>query len=110
MKPIIIATLLLWGSNALAGTLKGNVDRLEFGPYIGSKVYVKLSNVSTSATQPECMAGTYHFGFDAATESGKITFSALLAAQRAKSEVEINGYGHCNTFSSAEDLRWVRTY
>lgn len=105
----LILILLVVGIPAAAMT--GKVVKMEFGPNYGTIVHIDIEGSSTT----QCANNPYgfDFSFDAGTESGKIVFSALLAAQSRNVAVTVSGTGFCTVNSwggNTEDLRFIQTH
>lgn len=113
MKHLLLGAILslLFVSSIAGAKWKGTVQQLEFGPYIGSKVLVVIAKTEESSSKAECATNSvHHFAFDGETETGKMLFAGLLAAQKSKSVIQIAGQGTCNTMSGIEDIRWVHSW
>lgn len=96
--------MIAFFSNA-SGT--GKVLKLEFGPAYGNIVHVNMDY--DNPTECSTNGAGFDYSFDSSTEVGKKMFSALLAAQKAKTSIQISGTGHCTVNTNTEDIRWMQT-
>ncbi|WP_044735195.1 hypothetical protein [Shewanella algae] len=93
-----------------AAVHRGQVEKLEYGPYYGSIVHVALSG--DTSTPCATNQNGFDYSFDVSSDIGMMMFSSLLAAQRSGVEVSISGTGECTvnvTLKNTEDIRWIQS-
>jgi hypothetical protein len=116
MKKICALILALAGAYASAAEFSGQIQTLGVGPSLGNIVLVRV--VGQSAGVPWSVAcsqnGFWTFKLDLTTPGASETYSQLLAAYMAKTNVVIAGTGTCTssnkTFTDVHILGYTRFY
>ena len=93
-------------STAGATEFRGRIDTLAAGPGLEGLIFVRV--VAHSPVAPwsiACSSNSYwSFKFDTSAPGGNETYSLLLAAYTARSEVVIKGAGSCSA-GAGEDIQ-----
>ncbi|MGP9800279.1 hypothetical protein [Rheinheimera sp. NSM] len=107
LKLFIIASIFTVPFSAYSSDIiDTKITQVLVGPEYGTNVYITIS--PKAAGVPTCQASSrYDYGFDASTESGKITLSVILASYAAQKNVWIGGKDTCTVNSTIEDLKHV---
>ena len=98
---------LLFTFAAHSASSYGKVEKLEFGPAYGSRVYVDITGSAVGSCATNQYGFNYHF--DLILPAGNVMFSTLLAAQRSGTELYILGSRSCDATSHTEEIRWIQT-
>lgn len=98
--------ILAVASTVGAAEFRGKIDTIAAGPGLGDFVFVRVAGHSPVAPwSVDCSSnGYWSFKFDTSAPAGNETYSLLLAAYTAKSEVIINGTGSCSA-GAGEDIQ-----
>jgi len=109
----IIMGIIFISTNAFAGGVTGEIDKVFMGPAYGSHVVVVFSRDSVTPSCGTESDASYTFYFDSDAPGGHVTASAMLAAYTAKLNVVIQGGGSSScsvnpNFPGAESISLLR--
>ena len=107
MKKLLTLALTLASFNAFSTYYAGGVIKtVTLGKAYENKAFFWVEG--SPSKKAECQDNkSANFALDISTETGKATYSLILAAQMSGTKVNVSGTGSCDIYGGIEDLNWV---